>query len=85
MSSRIRQAQREPLRHRRCKNASVSESRPDPIIKRKRGRDASQASDYTVSTDISENVPVTEVELRALDILLGNDLKELLAGKPANP
>jgi len=79
MSSRIRQAQRERPPDKRCDHPGVGEPRTDLIIKRKRGRDASQASDYSVSTDISENFPVTEVELRALEILLGGDLKKLLA------
>lgn len=79
MSSRIREARREPPADRRSEDAGVSESRSDPIIKRKRGRDASQAPGYSVSTDIAENLPITEAELRALEILLGGDLKKLFA------
>jgi hypothetical protein len=38
-----------------------------------------------VSTELPENIPISENELRALEILLGPELKELLAksgGKP---
>ena len=34
----------------------------------------------TISMTIPEGLPITETELRALEILLGTDLKELLAG-----
>jgi hypothetical protein len=46
---------------------------------RERVRTPPQTTDYSVSTTIREGFPVTETELRALEILLGTDLKELLA------
>jgi hypothetical protein len=58
---------------------------PAPGRVRKRGRAAPQVSDYSVSSELPENVPISENELRALEILLGPELKELLAksgGKP---
>ncbi len=47
---------------------------------RKRARIPPQTTDYSVSITIPEGLPITETELRALEILLGTDLKELLAG-----
>ena len=43
------------------------------------------ASNYGVSSDFPDVLPITEIELRALEILLGSDLKALLAGKLSNP
>lgn len=59
-------------------NKDLSGTRPIPGIRRK-GRDTPQATDFSVSSTLPENVPITEVELRALEVLLGTDLKELLA------
>ena len=61
---------------------------PDPARAgnaRKRGRIPPQIMDYSVSMTIPEGLPVRETELRALEILLGSDLKALLAGKLSNP
>jgi hypothetical protein len=52
---------------------------------RKRGRAPPQASDYSVSSELPENVPISENELRALEILLGPELKELLAKSDGKP
>lgn len=84
MSSRPRLAisRRKPARappDTRRDDADVLKSRRIAITERKRGRDGSQASDYSVSINISENFPISENELRALEILLGAELKELLA------
>jgi hypothetical protein len=49
-------------------------------VQRPAGGTASQLSDYSVATDLPESLPITEIELRAVEILLGSDLKELLAG-----
>jgi hypothetical protein len=46
----------------------------------KRARISPQTTDYSISMTIPEGLPITETELRALEILLGTDLKELLAG-----
>jgi hypothetical protein len=43
------------------------------------------AFNYGVSNDLPYALLIAEIELRALEILLGSDLKELLAGKPSNP
>jgi hypothetical protein len=52
---------------------------------RKRGRAAPQVSDYSVSAQLPENIPISENELRALEILLGPELKELLAKSAGKP
>lgn len=46
---------------------------------RKRGRVQPQASDYSVCFEMPEIIPISENELRALETLLGPDLKKLLA------
>jgi hypothetical protein len=51
-------------------------------VQRPAGGTASPLSDYSVATDLPESLPITEIELRAVEILLGSDLKELLAGMP---
>jgi hypothetical protein len=52
---------------------------------RKRGRAPPQASDYSVSSELPENIPISENELRALEILLGPELKELLTKHTPKP
>jgi hypothetical protein len=52
---------------------------------RKRGRAPPQVSDYSVSAELPENIPISENELRALEILLGIELKELLAKSAGKP
>jgi len=52
---------------------------------RKRGRAAPQVSDYSVSAELPENIPISEDELRALEILLGIELKEMLAKSAGTP
>jgi hypothetical protein len=54
------------------------------VGRKRKGRAAPQSSDYLVSTDLPHDVPVTETELRALEILLGNDLGMILK-LAANP
>ena len=39
-------------------------------------------SNYSVAADLPEIVPITELEPRALEVLLGGDLKKLLAETP---
>jgi hypothetical protein len=51
--------------------------------KRAVGGTALSPSDYSVSSDLPESIPVTEHELRAVEMLLGRDLKELLVAAPA--
>jgi hypothetical protein len=52
---------------------------PAPGKVRKRGRAPPQASDFSVSSDLPEIIPISENELRALETLLGLELKDLLA------
>jgi hypothetical protein len=52
---------------------------PAPGKVRKRGRAPPQASDFLVSSELPEIIPISENELRALETLLGLELKELLA------
>ena len=56
-----------------------------PLKLRKRGRVPPQASDYSVSAELPENIPISENELRALEILLGVELKELLTKTACKP
>ena len=49
------------------------------------GGTVSRDSDYGVSIDLPDNVPIAERELRAIEILLGNSLKEVLAATPGKP
>jgi hypothetical protein len=58
---------------------------PAPGRVRKRGRAAPQVCDYSVSSELPENMPISENELRALEILLGPELKELLANPAGKP
>ena len=51
-----------------------------PNVPRSRPRPEAHSPDYSVSIDLPENLPISEAELRALEILLGNDLKLLLEG-----
>ena len=51
---------------------------PAPGKVRKRGRAPPQASDFSVSSELPENISISENELRALENLLGLELKELL-------
>jgi hypothetical protein len=41
--------------------------------------------DFLVSTDLPEQPAITENELRALEILLGTDLKRLLSERNCRP
>jgi len=41
-----------------------------------------QPADYAVSIDLPEHVPVTELELRTVEILLGSSLQDLLRSMP---
>ena len=58
---------------------------PKHGIVRKGKRNAAQAAEYSIAIDLPETLPITEVEIRALEILLGPDLKELLAETPGKP
>ncbi len=57
---------------------------PRPV-QRAAGGSAAKLSDYSVAADLPEIVPITELELRAIEILLGSDLNELLAETPEKP
>lgn len=52
---------------------------PDQSVKRKRGREQPRAADFLVTFGPLGPLPISERELRAIEILLGNDLKDLLA------
>jgi hypothetical protein len=58
---------------------------PKHEIARKAKRNAAQATEYSLAIDLPDTPPITEIELRALEILLGPDLKELLAETPGKP
>jgi hypothetical protein len=52
---------------------------PDRRPSRTPGRRAPQISEYLVTLDLPLDVPITADELRALEILLGQDLMRALA------
>jgi hypothetical protein len=45
---------------------------------KKRGRRQPQAQDFQVTSDLPPSVPILDKELRAIEILLGRALQELL-------
>src|ERR1017187_5052516 len=51
----------------------------------KEKRNAAQVTEYSIAIDLPETLPITEIELRALEILLGTDLKELFAETSRKP
>lgn len=55
---------------------------PRRRVHRTAGGTTLHPSDYSVAIDIPLSIPITELELRAVEILLGNDIKELLAMPP---
>jgi hypothetical protein len=58
---------------------------PKHGIAHQKKRNTAQAAEYSITIDLPEALPITEIELRALEILLGNGLKELLAETPGKP
>ena len=58
---------------------SVQSSAPHGVVK-KRGRRQPQGDDFHVVLDLPPSPPVLERELRAIEILLGRELQDLLAG-----
>jgi len=47
---------------------------------KKRGRRQPQAEDFQVALDLPSSPPILDRELRAIEVLLGGDLQDLLAG-----
>jgi hypothetical protein len=45
---------------------------------KKRGRRQPEAEDFQVTSDLPPSVPILDKELRAIEILLGSALQELL-------
>jgi hypothetical protein len=45
---------------------------------KKRGRRQPQAEDFHVTSELPQLVPILDKELRAIEILLGSELQELL-------
>ena len=84
MSSR-RTSQRS-LRDPRWQTASAVDriaGRPDtqtaPPAKKTRGRRQPQAKDFQVTTELPQPLLILDKELRAIEILLGNELLDLLS------
>lgn len=50
-----------------------------PIFDRKPRRGPPRAEDFRVTVSLPSPLPVSDSELRAIEILLGSDLKELFA------
>lgn len=55
-----------------------------PLELRRRGRRQAQAENFQVVLDLPPAPPILERELRAIEILLGRELNELLYGDAAN-
>lgn len=71
-----------------ARRSALDLSAPTPPkhgIVRQKKRNTAQPAKYSVAIDLPETLPITEIELRALEILLGTDLKELLAETPRKP
>lgn len=49
-----------------------------PAMK-KRGRRQSEAGDFQVTCELPQPLPISDRELRAIEILLGSELRDLLA------
>jgi|GEM_PF-1782026 hypothetical protein len=52
---------------------------PDGVSK-KRGRRQPQGEDFQVALDLPPSPPIMDRELRAIEVLLGPELQDLLAG-----
>lgn len=57
---------------------------PNPGRKPQRSPVPSRAEDFRVTVSLPSPLPVSDNELRAIEILLGGDLKELLAETSTN-
>ncbi len=57
---------------------------PD-VVSKKRGRRQAQAEDFHVTLDLPPSPPILDRELRAIEILLGRELQDLLAGIEDSP
>lgn len=54
-------------------------------VAKKRGRRQPQAEDFQVALDLPPSPPILDRELRALEVLLGRELQDLLAGVATDP
>ena len=54
-------------------------------VAKKRGRRQPQAEDSHVTLDLPPSPPIMDRELRAIEILLGRELQDLLAGVEDSP
>jgi hypothetical protein len=52
---------------------------------KKRGRRQPQAEDFQVVLDLPPSAPILERELRAIEVLLGRELQDLLVGGAIDP
>lgn len=74
------------LRDARRQNASALDRTVDrpgtrmaPSTGKSRGRRQPQAEDFQVTTEMPQPLPILDKELRAIEILLGNELLDLLS------
>ena len=51
-----------------------------PGVAKKRGRRQPQTEDFQVALDLPSSPPILDRELRAIEVLLGRELQDLLAG-----
>lgn len=54
-------------------------------VAKKRGRRQPQAEDFQVAVDLPLLPPIHDAELRAIEILLGRELQDLLTGVATDP
>ena len=60
-------------------SACVHAAAPHGVPK-KRGRRQPQAEDFQVALDLPPSPPILDRELRAIEVLLGRELQDLLVG-----
>lgn len=63
--------------------AYVHAATPHGVAK-KRGRRQPHAEDFQVALDFPHSPPILDRELRAIEVLLGDELQDLLAGVAGN-
>ena len=82
MSSRQAASRKSSALHRQiapARDQIVANLPSTPIFDRKPRRGPPRAEDFRVTVSLPSPRPVSESELRAIEILLGSDLKELFA------
>lgn len=61
------------------RNVDRPDTQTTPPARKTRGRRQPQAEDFQVTTELPQPLPIPDKELRAIEILLGNELLDLLS------